>query len=191
MTTTEHDAFREQRKSSLYWLEKTTEELAVLEILEDILPTFVRRRYRIATISRSAGPPSATGSLGLQPVTVADDDVEVADRLHADVTKLFDFLLTKRVGDVDMVIERPTRRVVRYNGTIICEFRITGLPGFEGGLEVSIGGLPAGSACRIIKTVTGSRTVEDVEYQMVCDDAPEQLDAPPAQLEEADVGVER
>ncbi|KKL87947.1 hypothetical protein LCGC14_1929660 [marine sediment metagenome] len=182
----QHDAFREQRASSLYWLKRATEEFEVLEMLEDILPQFVRWRYRIATISRRADSHIATGSLGLQPVSVVDDDVDAADRLHADVTKLFDFLLTKRVvADGAGDPERPTRRVVQYNGTILCEFRITGLPGFEGGLDVNIGGLPAGSACRIIKTVKGSRIVEEVEYQMVCDDAPAQLDAVPAQLEEA------
>ncbi len=173
----EHDAFREQRKNSLYWLSKAAEEFSVLERLEDILPQFVRWRYRIAAMSAT--------SLDLQPVTVVDDDVEAADLLHADVTKLFDFLLTKRVDTVEPDPERPTRRVVKYNGSISCEFTIRGLPGFEHDLHVTIAGLPAGSACQIIKKITGSRVVEDVEYEMVCDDAPAQLDAPPAQLEEA------
>ncbi|GAF96841.1 unnamed protein product, partial [marine sediment metagenome] len=49
----EHDAFREQRKTSLYWLRKATEELDLLDKIEDILPSFVRRRYRISSLTDS------------------------------------------------------------------------------------------------------------------------------------------
>ena len=155
----DHDAFKEQRKSVLYWLRTTIEELDVLDKLEDILPSFVRRRYRFSSV----GP----HHLSLSPAdTVDENDVQSADALHADVNKLFHYLVGKTKEDIPA---KPERKVI-WNGSIAYSFSIRGLPGFEGGLTVDVGGLPAGSACHITKTVKGTRTVEDVEYTMVCDD---------------------
>ncbi len=172
-TTEEHDAFREQRKSALFWLRKGTEDIDIVDRLEGLLPSFVRRRYRITGLYRREGLRAPSGTLDLCPVDVPKDNVVAADALHADVDKLFDFLLTKRHAVVDIVApERPARGLVAYNGLIRYEFTLAGLPGFEGGLTVIVNGLPAGSACHITKKVTGTRVVEDVEYEMVCDDEP-------------------
>ena len=172
----QHDAFREQRKSSLYWLRISQEELATLALLESILPSFVRRRYRITHLIRSSE--SRRGSLSLVPAEPVADDLAAANALHADVDKLFGFLLGKRHDNSDAP-ERPARSVA-HGGLIRYVFTLTGLPGFERGLEVTIGGLPAGSACHITKKVKGTRVVEDVEYVMVCDDDPVEQEATPA-----------
>lgn len=169
----QHDAFREQRKTSLYWLRKATDDLETLELVENILPQFVRWRNIISNVSRNER--MDTGALDIHPVgEVAEGDVAAADALHADVTKLFDWLLGKRHdnGLQGLTQERPSRRVVKYSGLITYDFRLTGLPGFEGGLSVTIAGLPAGSACRITQKVTGYRMVKEAEYEMVCDDEP-------------------
>ena len=170
-TTTEHDAFREQRKSALFWLRKGTEDIDIVDRLEGLLPSLVRRRYRITGLYRREGLTTPTGGLDLSPVDIVEDDVAAADALHADVDKLFDFLLTQRQpADPTVDPERPTRGLVAYNGLIRYEFTVAGLPGFEGGLTVIVSGLPAGSACHVTKKVTGTHVVEDVEYEMVCDD---------------------
>ena len=171
-TTEEHDAFREHRKSAHYWLDKATKDLEDIDRMEPLLPSFVRRRYTITSLCRWEPPTGkAQGSLGLSPVNFDKDDVKAADALHADVGKLFYWLVNKRPeveqGDGS---SRPARGVTKWNGTINYEFFLTGLPDFEGGLRVTITGLPAGSACHVIKKVTGSKVVEDVEYEMVCDD---------------------
>ena len=169
-STEQHDAFAEQRKSSLYWLRNYQAELSTLSLLENLLPSFVRRRYRIVRLSRT--DEIRKGILSLEPVKPVVDDVAAANALHADVDKLFGFLLGKCQDNGTPNPNRPHREVMTYSGLIRYEFTLTGLLGFEGGLEVTIGGLPAGSACKIIKTVKGTRVVEDVEYEMVCDDAP-------------------
>jgi hypothetical protein len=160
MSNNEHDAFKEQRKSALYWLNKSTEELALLDKLEDVLPSFVRRRYRIGSLS--------TGRLSLSPSGPTTDDPEEADKLHADVNKLFVFLLGKCEGIANQ--EPPSRSLEEWRGCIRYDFTLEGLPGFEDGLVISIEHLPAGSACHITKRVTGTRVVEEVEYEMVCED---------------------
>ncbi len=176
----QHDAFREQRKLALYWLRKSTEDLEVLDLVEDIMPLFVRRRYVITGVTRR-GDERAMGSLDLRPLNWDEvkDDVKAADALHADVDKLFNFLLARRQDNDNQGLtqERPSRRVVKYNGLITYDFHLTGLPGFEGGLTVIFNGLPAGSACQVTKKVTGTRVVEDVEYEMVCDDDREAVEA--------------
>ncbi len=182
----QHDAFREQRKSALYWLCKATADLEVLDRIEDILPSFVRRRYIITSLYRwEPTTGKAHGSLALSPVNFDKDDVKAADALHADVGKLFDWLVNKRPeveqGDGS---SRPARGLTEWNGTINYEFTLTGLPDFEGGLRVAINGLPAGSACHVTKKVKGTRVVEDVEYEMVCDD--EQGMSPEERAEEAE-----
>ncbi len=165
----QHDAFREQRKSSLYWLRNYQEELATLALLESILPSFVRRRYRFAYIHRTAE--AKKGALSLEPVRPVTDDLGAANALHADVDKLFGFLLGKCQGG-DSVPERPTRAVTASTGLISYAFTLVGLPGFEDGLEITVGRLPAGSACHITKVSKGKREVEEFEYKMVCDDEP-------------------
>ena len=60
--------------------------------------------------------------------------------------------------------------MIASTGLISYTFTLVGLPGFEDGLEIIVGRLPAGSACHITKKVKGTRVVEDVEYEMVCDD---------------------
>lgn len=161
-----HDAFREHRKSSAYWLRVAQEGFELVDKLEAILPSFVRRRYRIGGL--------ATGSVELSPSTFDADDPVAVDRLHADVNKLFIFLLGKRTGTEGdgAAPEPPSRSLTTWNGKVKYDFTMTGLPGFEGGLTIVISGLPAGSACRITKKVTGTRVVENVEYEMVCDDEP-------------------
>ncbi len=168
----EHDAYRSLRKSSLYWLEKATREIEILDRIEILLPSFVRRRYIISSLYRwepSTG--KAHGSLDLSPVNFGKDDVRAADALHADVGKLFDWLVNKRPeveqGDGS---SRPARGLTEWNGTIHYEFTLTGLPGFEGGLRVNIAGLPPGSACHITKISKGKKVVEEFEYKMDCDD---------------------
>ena len=97
---TEHNAYREQRKSSMYWIRTSAEELDTLDLLEDILPEFVGRRYRFISISRHQ--PKEGGAWGRVEIVpsepVGKDDVKAADALHADVNKLFRFLLPKRVN---------------------------------------------------------------------------------------------
>ena len=170
--TEQHDAFREQRKSSLYWLRNYQEELATLALLESLLPSFVQRRYRIVSIYRLRD--GRNGSLSLVPVETVVDDLAAANALHADVDKLFGFLLGKRQGK-DGAPEQPTRDVA-HDGLIRYRFSLDGLSGFEDGLDVTVGGLPAGSACHISKVSKGKREVEEFEYKMVCDDEAVPLD---------------
>ena len=158
------DAFREQRKISLYWLRKATEEFDILDKIEDILPSFVRRRYRIGSLTSM--------SLSLWPQAFDADDPEAADALHADVDKLFTFLLGKRTDQTEYLDEKPTRTLTKWNGQVGYNFTLAGLPGFGQGLRIEVNGLPAGSACRITKKVTGYRMKEESEYEMVCDDEP-------------------
>ncbi|KKL57523.1 hypothetical protein LCGC14_2234610, partial [marine sediment metagenome] len=162
----QHDAFREQRKSSLYWLRNYQAELATLALLENLLPSFVRRRYRIASLHRL----EKRGYLSIEPAQTVTDDLMEANALHADVDKLFGFLLSKCPEDGNGAPEQPTREVAASTGLIRYEFTLAGLPGFEDSLEITIGRLPAGSACHITKVSKGKREVEEFEYKMVCDD---------------------
>jgi len=179
----EHDAYREQRKTSMYWINISTKELNALDLLEEILPSFVARRYRFTTVSRyeEEGGREAWGRIEMVPAElVKEDDIEAADALHVDVDKLFKFLLSKRTNpDIEEVAE-PVRGLA-YSGSIRYDFQVTGLPGFEGGLDVLVSGLPAGSACHITKTSKGKREIEEFEYTMECDDdevpAGEELEA--------------
>ena len=160
------DAFREQRKASLYWLRKATEEFEVLDKIEDILPSFVRRRYRIGSLSAL--------SLSLWPQAFDTDDPKAADALHADVNKLFIFLIDKCEGGGAQGLSagQPTRTLTKWNGQVGYSFTLYGLPGFEKGLRIEVNGLPAGSTCHITKKVTGYRMHEESEYEMVCGDEP-------------------
>lgn len=168
---TKHDAYREQRKSSVYWIRMSTQELDILDLLEDVLPAFVGRRYRFVSISRHE--PSEGGAWGrveIVPVEqVEEGDVKAADALHADVGKLFSFLLTKRTNP-DLVEPNPPVRTLDYMGHIRYDFIVNGVPRFEAGLGVLVSGLPAGSACHITKTIKGKREIEEFEYTMECDD---------------------
>ncbi len=169
--TMQHDAFRVQRKSALYWIRTSGEEIETLDMLEDIMPEFVKRRYRISTVGRSIRGSESEGTISLLPLEVVEDDVKAADALHADVTKLLDFLSNK--CEVHNNQNPPPMKPIRklaFNGLINYEFALCGLPNFEAGLHVTFSGLPAGSACHITKTLKGTRTVEDYEYEMVCDD---------------------
>lgn len=158
--TDEHDAYGDHRKSSLYWLRYAQEGLENLERIEGLLPSFVRRRYIIQSLGSSY--------LHLAPVDVGDG-VVAADALHADVNKLFVFMLKKREAGEGPDPTPPARGLASHDGTIHYEFTLTKLPGFES-LRVFVGGLPAGSACRITRKVTGTRLVETVAYEMECDD---------------------
>ena len=178
---TEHNAYREQRKSSMYWIRTSAEELDTLDLLEDILPEFVGRRYRFISISRHQPKEGvAWGRVEIVPSEpVGKDDVAAADALHADVNKLFRFLLSKRVNPDLAIVGEPVRSLT-YSGSIRYTFGMRGVPGFEGGLETMVSGLPAGSACHITKTSKGTREVEEFEYTMECDDqvpAGEELEA--------------
>ena len=166
---TEHNAYREQRKNSMYWLHKAVEEMEALNLIEDIMPSFVQRRYRIISLHKSEV--GTSGNIDLCPVDVVEDNVEAADALHADVDKLFDYLLDKRrvLKVAGEEFPRPTRRLA-WNGLIQYTFRLVNLPGFDDGLSVTMSGLPAGSACRVVKKVTANRMVQDFEYEMECDD---------------------
>ncbi len=168
---TEHNAYREQRKSSMYWIRRSADELDVLDMLEDILPSFVGRRYRFVSISRhEQRDGEAWGRVEIVPSEpVKEGDVKAADALHADMDKLFKFILSKRVNpDPDVRLQEPVRGLT-LTGSIRYDFVVSGVPGFEGGLDVLISGLPAGSACHITKTFKGKREVEEFEYSMVCD----------------------
>lgn len=167
----EHNAYREQRKSSMYWIRTSADELDVLDMLEDILPAFVGRKYRFVSISRhQPREGGAWGRIEIVPVeTVKEDDVKAADALHADVTKLFSYLLIKRTNP-DIAEPNPPVRKVDYVGHIRYDFIVNGIPKFEAGFDVVVSGLPAGSACHITKTSKGVREVEEFEYEMVCDD---------------------
>jgi hypothetical protein len=170
-TTDQHDAFREQRKAALFWLRKGVEDLDIVDRLEGLLPSFVRRRYRITGLYRNERLRAPSGTLDLCPVDVAKDDVAAADTLHADVSKLHNFLFGKCPPEGPYPkAAPPTRTVNKWDGLVRYEFFLPSLPGFEGGLTVTISRLPAGSTCHITKKVTGTRVVEDVEYEMVCDD---------------------
>jgi len=167
----EHDAYREQRKSSVYWIRTSTEELDTLDLLEDILPGFVSRRYRFISISRhQPREGEAWGRVELIPAEgVKEDNVKAADALHADVLKLYNFLVTKCTNPTLVKPNLPVRHL-NHVGQIRYDFIIAGIPNFEGGLDVVISGLPAGSACHITKTSKGKREVEEFEYAMECDD---------------------
>ncbi len=165
---TEHNAYSELRKSSMYWVKKAVADIEALELIEAIMPSFVKRRYTISSLYKSET--SAMGSIELYPYEADKDDVKAADALHADVGKLFDYLFSK-CEDRSEVPPRPTRRLA-WNGLIQYTFRLTGLPGFEKGLDVTVSGIPAGSACRIVKKVTANRMVQDFEYTMECDEEP-------------------
>ena len=172
----EHDAYREQRKSSMYWIRESTKDLEVLDMLEDVLPSFIARRYRFISISRhEQREGGAWGRMEIVPaeyvkIVAGKEDVKAADALHADVNKMFKFLLSKRVNpDSDVRLQEPVRGLT-YSGSIRYDFQVNGLPGFEGGLDVLVSGLPAGSACHITKTSKGTREVEEFEYTMECDD---------------------
>ena len=168
--TDTHDAFAEARKSARYWVRVSNEELHILDLLERLLPSFVGRRYRISSINRVESESGNTGRLTLAPVA-GEDSVEAANALHADVAKLYDYLLGKREPGSYPEQVLPIRKL-GYNGTITYEFTLRGLFGFEGRLDMTISGLPAGSACRITKKVTGTKVVDVVEYEMECDDDP-------------------
>ena len=159
----EHDAFKEQRRTSLYWLRKATDELELLDKFEDILPSFVRRRYRIGSLTPY--------NLRLWPQAFDANVWGAADALHADVDKLYAFLLGKRHDNGGQVVLPPSRSLTKWNGQVSYSFTLSGLPGFDR-LQVEISGLPAGSACRITKKVTGYRMHEESEYEMVCEDEP-------------------
>jgi len=156
----EHDAYREQRKTSLYWLRKVTGELDLLDKIEDILPSFVQRRYRIGNLTPS--------SLSLWPQEPANGP-EAADALHADVDKLYTYLLGQHP---DQTYKKPRRTLVKWSGQVGYSFSLNELPGFKQGLRVEFNGLPAGSNCQITKKVTGYRMQEESEYEMVCEDEP-------------------
>lgn len=174
----EHDAYREQRKSSLYWLRSSVEELDILDLVESIMPTFIRRRYRFTSLSRTMRGRETSGSISLMPAKV-EDSVEAADALHADVKKLFGYLALKcGAGSPASSDLRPPDRTLSMGGLVGYEFTLCGLPGFEAGLWVTIQGLPAGSACHITKTLKGTREIEDFEYTMVCDDEPVEEEVP-------------
>ena len=158
------DAFHDQRRTSLYWLRKATEEFELLDKLEGILPSFVRRRYRIGNLTPY--------SISLWPQAFDADDPAVADALHADVGKLHAYLLKKRADQTEDLNKKPTRTLTKWNGQVNYKFTLAGLPGFEKGLSFEVSGLPAGSACHITKVVTGYRMKEEAEYEMVCDDEP-------------------
>ena len=164
--TDEHDAYRDHRKMSLYWLRYASEGLDNLEKIEALLPSFVQRRYTISSLTAF--------SVTLCPVS-AGEDLAAADALHADVNKLFVFLLGKCEAGEDSRRSLPVRELTFHTDTIHYDFTLTKLPGFDK-LHVTVAGLPAGSACHITSKVTGTHEVEDVEYEMVCDD-------------DADVGV--
>ncbi len=172
---TEHNAYREQRKSSMYWIRTSAEELDVLDLLEDVLPAFVGRRYRFVSISRHQ--PKEGGAWGRVEITPAKyveiangkEDVKAANAFHADVNKLFRFLLSKRVNPDLARVAEPIRDLT-YGGSIRYTSDMKGVPGFDAGLEVVVSGLPAGSACHITKTSKGVREVEEFEYKMECDD---------------------
>lgn len=166
----QHDAYREQRKSSLYWLRLGAKELETVDWIEAFMPDLVRRRYRITNLYRYEHGDVHSGGIHLNPVAF-EDTVEAADALHADVNKLFNFLVEKCEHLNDVVVSVPIRSL-GHAGTISYAFSLTGLPGFEHGLSVEFHGLPAGSACHIVKEVVGTSTVEDVKYSMTCDDDP-------------------
>jgi len=168
---TEHNAYREQRKTSMYWIRTSAEELDILDMLEDVLPTFVGRRYRFVLISRhQPREDKAWGRVEIVPSEpVKEDDVKAADSLHADVGKLYTFLLSRRMGPDFRTPNLPVRKV-DHMGYIRYDFNVSGIPGFEAGLDVLVSGLPPGSACHITKTPKGVREVEQFEYTMECDD---------------------
>ncbi len=163
---TEHNAYREVRKSSMYWVRKAAADIEALELIEDIMPSFVKRRYTISSLHKSET--SSMGNIELFPYEADKDDVKAADILHADVGKLFDYLFSK-CEDRSVTPPRPTRRLA-WNGLIQYTFRLVGLPGYEAHLDVTVSGIPAGSACRVVKKVTANRMVQDFEYEMECDD---------------------
>ncbi len=163
---TEHNAYREVRKSSMYWVKKAAADIEALELIEDIMPSFIKRRYTISSLYKSET--SSTGNIELYPYEADKDDVKAADILHADVGKLFDYLFSK-CEDRSVVPPRPERKLA-WNGLIQYTFRLRGVRGFEAGLDIKVGGIPAGSACRIVKKVTANRMVQDFEYTMECDE---------------------
>ncbi len=162
MSEPRFNAFARERKDCAANLRYTAERLVALDQLEELLPAFVARRFRFMGI--------AENYLSLYPAEPENAD---PDSLHADVYKLFDFLVKKRVdsGNSGLLAHDPTRTVNKSSGLISYRFTITGLP--MSPLSVEISGIPVGSKCEIIKHVKGTKTVEDVEYELVCEeDAP-------------------
>ena len=171
-----HDAFQNLRRAGEYWKRFGEEQLEGADLLEGFLPDFIRRRYIVDHFYRSSDRAKAHGSVKLMPVDGGTEDPKVANVLHADVNKLFRWLLNKR-GDV--AIDAPPhqepvkpKRSVNSIGSIRYEFTINDLGEFPDGLAIEFSGLGAGSACRITRKVTGTHVEEDVTYEMVCDDDP-------------------
>lgn len=179
-----HDAFVNLRRAGRYWKRFGEEQLEGADLLEGFLPDFIRRRYTVEHFYRSSDRAKDYGSVKLMPVDGGAEDTAVANVLHADVNKLFRWLLNKREAAEGETRREPAKpkRSVNSVGVINYEFTIDDLGEFPDGLAIEFSGLGAGSACRIIKTVTGTHEVEDVTYEMVCDDDPP---AEPVASEEA------
>lgn len=176
--TDQHDGFRDLRQTGEFWSDYGKRMTEGVDLLAALMPDFVRRRYTVTYYYRSEGD-EPYGSLYLGPVESGQKDTETANARHADVTKLFNWLLDKRTApdttegaEPQREPREPKRTLDRNNGSITYDFRIDDLPDFPQGLTVTVGGLGAGSACHITKKVTGTHEVEDVEYEMVCDDDP-------------------
>lgn len=160
-------AFSSQRQSLTGQIRWATKTIELVDKVEQIMPTFVGNRYRIMSVYEGGD----TVTLEISPDGEKPEPGKPADKLHADVTKLFDFLKTKQ-GTTDKPVTEPTRGV-GYGGTSLrYRFVVPGLPALAPAdrLEVIISGIPEGSACRIVAKSKGKREFEDFEYTLVCDE---------------------
>lgn len=174
----QHDGFQDLRRTGKYWTDYGERMTKGADLLEALLPDFVRRRYTVSYFYRSDGD-KPYGVATLYPVDGGAEDTEAANIVHADVNKLFDWLVKKRTtpdpAEAPALRQepwKPRRSLDSGNGSISYELKVCDLPDFPQGLTVTFAGLGAGSACHITKKVTGTHEVEDVEYKMVCDDDP-------------------
>ena len=159
MSETKFNAFAAARRECADSLLYDAGKLLTLNKLEELLPSFVAGRFRFIAISENY--------LSMFPFAAESFD---PDSMHADVYKLFKFLVKKRVdnGNIGLSPDAPSRIINKNSGLITYHFTLHGLP--MDPLSVEISGLPVGSKCEVIKHVKGTRVVEDVEYELVCEE---------------------
>jgi hypothetical protein len=172
---TEKNAYARMRDIMLASVSNTMQNVRALDTLELVMPSFIGRRYRLGNFYQSGGPNKSYHELYAELIPDMDMPKEeittkAANALHADVTKLFGFLASKqeRQEDGNDVLHPPVRDL-GYNGMIKYSMKINRLPGLGGAkLILEFSGIPAGSKCEVIKTVTGTRMVEEFEYTLKC-----------------------
>lgn len=172
-------SFNAYRRTQAAQLEFFARSLKVAEIIDPVFPAFVGNRYRVESIYED---PGYGGNRGRYTVVLQPDLDKMprgkADSLHADVDKLYTYLVGKRNsdGNGDCLIE-PTRSAQSWGGkdgegAIKYRMVVSHIPELGGKhLEVNINGIPEGSKCKLVRTPKGEpRQIQDYTVELVCED---------------------